>query len=228
MHTPASMTMATFITLPIERMGSNNTFQNENCGSTPYPSAILPPMAAEQSDQDLMLRYRDGDAAAFEELYARHKGPLYRYLMRQCGHPANAEEIFQEVWIRVIRSRERYKPLAKFSTLLYQIARNCFIDQVRRQGRSAIDAAAAVEPDTLLAGDDPERAASLGESGRRLTAAIAALPHDQREAFLLKEEGGFALAEIADITGTGRETVKSRLRYAMRKLREALEEENHD
>lgn len=190
---------------------------------------MLPPMPAEPNDRTLMLRYRDGDTLAFEQLYGRHKGPLYRYLLRQCGHAASAEEIFQEVWIKVIRGAERYEPLAKFSTWLYQIARNCFIDHVRRQGRSAVDAAAAVEPDGLqAAGGNPEAAVALTQSGQRLSLAIAALPADQRDAFLLREEGGFGLAEIANITGTGRETVKSRLRYAVRKLREALEEQSND
>ena len=112
-------------------------------------SSMLPSMPGGASDQDLMLRYRDGDAQAFEELYGRHKGPLYRYLLRQTGHAANAEEIFQEVWIKVIRSSERYQPLAKFTTWLYQIARNCFIDHVRRQGRNALEARGAMTPDEL-------------------------------------------------------------------------------
>ena len=199
-----------------------------NRGSTPSRS-MLPLMPAETNDQDLMLRYRNGDAAAFEELYGRHKGPLYRYLLRQTGHAANAEEIFQEVWIKVIRSRQRYKPLAKFSTWMYQIAHNCFIDHVRRQGRNALEARAGMEPDELMTDyGNPESAAALSQSGQELTQAIATLPVEQREAFLLRMEGGFGLKEIASITGTGRETVKSRLRYAMRRLREALEDNGHE
>ncbi len=190
---------------------------------------MLPLMSAERNDQALMLSYRDGDASAFEELYGRHKGGLYRYLLRQCGNPANAEEIFQEVWIKVIRSRDRYEPLAKFSTWLYQIARNCFIDFVRRQGRNALNASSRTEPDELHSTtDDPENAAALSQAGQQLANGIAALPPEQREAFLLRVEGGFGLAEIAEITAAGHETVKSRLRYAMRKLRETLEDKSHE
>lgn len=202
----------------------------EDRSSTPHGgSSMLPPMPTGTSDQDLMLRYRDGDALAFEELYGRHKGPLYRYLLRQTGHAANAEEIFQEVWIKVIRNRQNYKPLAKFTTWLYQIGHNCFIDHVRRQGRNALEAKSGMEPDELMAhSGNPESAASLSESGQKLSREITGLPADQREAFLLRMEGGFGLQEIASITGVGRETVKSRLRYAMRKLRDALEDNSHE
>ncbi|MDH3647359.1 MAG: RNA polymerase sigma factor [Gammaproteobacteria bacterium] len=186
-------------------------------------------MPSKLNDQDLMLHYRDGDALAFEELYGRHKGPVYRYLLRQCGNPANAEEIFQEVWIKVIRGRDKYRPLAKFSTWLYQIAHNCFIDFVRRQDRNALNAASNTEPDELLTETgNPERVAALSQTGQKLAGAIAALPQEQREAFLLRVEGGFGLEEIASITDTGRETVKSRLRYATRKLRETLEDNCHE
>ena len=190
---------------------------------------MLPSMPGEANDQDLMLRYRDGDTQAFEELYGRHKGPLYRYLLRHTGNAANAEEVFQEVWIKVIRSRDGYRPLAKFTTWLYRIGHNCFIDHVRRQGRNALESRNETQPDELMAAHgNPESAAVLSESGEKLSRAISDLPPDQREAFLLRVEGGFGLNEIASITDAGRETVKSRLRYAMRKLREALEDNGHD
>ena len=186
---------------------------------------MLSPMREPDDDRDLMLRYASGDAGAFDQLYHRHKGPLYRYLVRHTGNGANAEEVFQETWTKVIRARERYRPTAKFSTWLYRIARNCFIDYIRRQGRNALDAAGATEPDTLdSANPGPGRAAELSETAARIAGALAALPGEQREAFLLREEGGFSLEEIGSITGVGRETVKSRLRYALAKLRAALED----
>lgn len=189
---------------------------------------MLPLMPAERNDQDLMLSYRDGDASAFEELYGRHKGALYRYLLRQCGNAANAEEIFQEVWIKVIRGRNKYEPRAKFTSWLFQIAHNCFIDFVRRQGRNALHLSADIAPDALhSATDNPERAAAISQTGNELDNSIAALPPEQREAFLLRVEGGFGLEEIAGITGAGRETVKSRLRYAIAKLRQTLEDKGH-
>lgn len=186
---------------------------------------MLSPMREPDDDRELMLRYAKGDALAFEQLYNRHKGPLFRYLARHTGNGANAEEVFQETWIKVIRARERYRPVAKFSTWLYQIAHNCFIDYVRRQGRNALEAAGTTEPDALDAPNPgPGRAAELSETAAKIAAALAALPGEQREAFLLREEGGFSLQEIGSITGVGRETVKSRLRYALARLRAALED----
>lgn len=127
--------------------------------------------------------------------------------------------------MKVIRARDRYQPVAKFSTWLYQIARNCFIDYVRRQGRSAVALAGATDPETLDAPNPgPRRAAESSQTAARIAAALAALPAEQREAFLLREEGGFSLPEIGSITGVGRETVKSRLRYALGRLRVALED----
>lgn len=183
----------------------------------------------EIDDQDLMLRYGRGDADAFEQLYRRHNGALYRYLARHCAHRANAEEIFQEVWMKVIAARRRYRPTAKFTTWLYRIARNACIDHFRRQGRAADQLAVAVDPEQLdSARPGPERAAAISQASQRLAAALEQLPSEQREAFLLREEGGLSLPEIAAVTGAGRETVKSRLRYALRKLRAALEEQADD
>lgn len=190
---------------------------------------MLLPMLSELNDQELMERYGNGDAVAFEELYGRHKGPVFRYVLRQCGNTANAEEIVQEVWIKVIKARESYRPLAKFTTWLYRVARNCFIDFVRRQGRNALTAADDIEPDDIMAqSGNPESAATLSQSGQRLSDALMKLPAEQREVFLLRVEGGLDLDEIATVTESGRETAKSRLRYAMRKLREALEEKSHE
>src|SRR5688500_16225763 len=86
-------------------------------------------------DSALMLRYRDGDMRAFEILYARHKGPLYRYLQRLCRDRDVANDLFQEVWSKVIASRERYEVRAQFNTFLFRIAHNCAIDYFRRTGR---------------------------------------------------------------------------------------------
>ena len=88
-------------------------------------------------DEELMNRYRDGDAHAFEVLYTRHKGPLYRYLLRQCGAAALAEELFQDVWMKLIRARERYEARAKFTTYLYHLAHNRLIDHYRHAGLGA-------------------------------------------------------------------------------------------
>ena len=97
--------------------------------------AGTPVAAAVTDDAALMLRYRDGDARAFEILYERHKGPLYRYLQRMCGRREVADDLFQEVWSKVIASRSRYEARAQFNTFLFRIAHNCAIDYFRRSGR---------------------------------------------------------------------------------------------
>ncbi len=176
-------------------------------------------------DTALMLRYRDdGDMAAFEMLYSRHRGPLFRYLLRQCGDAQTAEDIFQEAWLKVIRSREGYRPTARFNTYLYRLAHNCLVDRVRKQSRQPGEADCG--PDDAECADAGGRSvedeAAMLETAARLRVALDALSHEQREAFLLHQESGLTLDEIAGVVGVGRETVKSRLRYAVNHLRARL------
>lgn len=192
------------------------------------------------TDETLMLRYRDGDAAAFDRLYARHKGPLYRYFLRQCGDDrAAVDELFQDVWMKLINARERYRPRARFTTYLYHMAHNRLLDHYRarrrRFGRFAAALPASyrdedaggvdVEQLPAAAGDGPEQREIRRRDVERLQTLLAALPEAQREAFLLQHEAGLTLDAIAEVTGCGRETVKSRLRYALAKLRQGLAEE---
>ena len=186
------------------------------------------PASAAPSDEDLMLAYAAGDGAAFDTLYERHKGGVYRYLLRQCRHAGVADELFQDVWMNLIRARTGYAPIAKFTTWLYRLAHNRLIDHYRASGVATLvsadddahaDAVAAIAADC---GDEPNARAENRELGERLKSAVAALPAAQREAFLLHQEGGLSLGEIAELTGAGVETVKSRLRYAMNKLRSDL------
>jgi RNA polymerase sigma-70 factor (ECF subfamily) len=178
------------------------------------------------ADEDLMLRYRDGDARAFEELYARHRGGLFRYVLRQVGFRAAADEVFQEVWMRIIASRARYRVEARFATFLYRIAHNCVMDHFRRkpplQLLSFDDQPEEAMQVPAPAADQPEKRAQRNQAARRLLQALALLPDEQRDAFLLHEEGGLTLEEIAEVTGVGRETAKSRLRYALARLRREL------
>jgi len=179
-------------------------------------------------DEDLMLSYAAGDAAAFEALYARHKGGVYRYLVRHCGNAGTADELFQDVWMNVIRVRASYTPTAKFTTWLYRIAHNRLIDHWRATGRVELVSAGVDDDDDPLdaipgpRNDEPDVRAGAREIGARIRQALAALPAAQREAFLLHQEGGLELSEIAELTGTGIETVKSRIRYAQAKLRVEL------
>ena len=184
----------------------------------PYARAMDPA----PEDSALMLRYKDGDIAAFETLYRRHNDALYRYLLRLCRHRDNADDVFQEVWGKIIKAADRYRPTAKFSTFLYRVAHNCFIDHLRRNKRHTH--AGDLEPDTQAdPGDSPDVLAEKSFARARLDRALQDLPDEQRNVFLLHEEAGLDLHEIAAIMGSNHETTKSRLRYAVKKLRLAID-----
>jgi RNA polymerase sigma-70 factor (ECF subfamily) len=184
---------------------------------------------AEPDDRKLMTRYGNGDAAAFEQLYRRHKGPLFRYFVRRCGQRELAEELFQEVWTRVINSRSSYQPTAKFTTWLYTLAQRCLIDHARHTARRVrLVGDERIDEQAASGAPDAAREVDADYVGARFANALAALPAEQRDAFLLHEESGLTLVQIAEVTGTERETVKSRLRYALRKLRGALADVHDD
>ena len=183
----------------------------------------LPGMQGEPTDEELMLAYAAGDVTAFQALYSRHRGPLFRHLQRQLRDPSLAEEFFQDTWQRVVTARDRYRPEAKFATWLYQIAHNRVADHWRaRQHRPPAPDDATELAERVPDPDTPERSLSAFEERRRLQLALEELPDDQREVVLLRLEQELSLEEIGEITGVGRETVKSRLRYAMDKLRARL------
>ena len=168
-----------------------------------------------------MLAYGTGDAGAFETLYARHRGGLFRFVLRAVKDRGVAEELFQEVWVRVIEARERYAPKARFITWLYTIAHNLLVDHWRKKGLSLV----ALDGDDVSSESaNPARQAEAREALARLVHALESLPAAQREAFLLHEEGGLSVAEIAAATGVGEEAAKSRLRYAMTKLKAAVDD----
>ena len=183
----------------------------------------LPP-----SDEVLMLSWASGnnhafDGRAFETLYARHRLRLYRFLLRQLREPALADDLFQDVWQRVIAARASWTPDAAFATWLFRIAHNRLADHWRAlqyRPRAPVDGderlACIPDPDT------PERTLSQSEQRRLLQLALDGLPGEQREVVLLRLEQELTLEQIGAITGVSRETVKSRLRYAMDKLRSGL------
>jgi RNA polymerase sigma-70 factor (ECF subfamily) len=185
-------------------------------------------MHEDMTDEALMCAYRDGDGAAFETLFRRHRAPLYRYLLRQCA-AGIAEELSQDCWSNVIRARGSYTVGARFTTWLFRIAHNRLIDHFRSSERSALasyDDADQLE-DTLAAAPDtpdqqPDALLDRRQLAARLLSAVNALPPAQREAFVLHAEGGLSVEEIGTATGVGRETAKSRLRYALAALRANL------
>ena len=178
----------------------------------------------EGADEELMLAYRAGDARAFEALYARHKGALFRFVLRSVRERPQAEELYQEIWMRAIESRGRYEARAKFSTWLYTIAHNRIVDHWRKRGLQvvALDGEDAAAEPAAGPSYDPQRIAEAKQGLARFARALESLPQAQREAFLLHEEAGMTVAEIAHATGAGEDAAKSRLRYALAKLKEAV------
>lgn len=180
---------------------------------------------AEPSDESLMHAYAAGDDRAFATLYARHRGPLYGFLVRALGDRGLAEDLYQETWTRVIQARTRWQPQARFATWLTKIAHNLVVDAWRR-ARPCVDGAEAEAVLASLdapAADRPDEVRGRFEQARRLQRALAGLPAEQRIAFLMRAEQGLGVDAIAAATGVGHETAKSRLRYAFARLREALQ-----
>ncbi|MBB6093973.1 RNA polymerase sigma-70 factor (ECF subfamily) [Povalibacter uvarum] len=178
------------------------------------------------SDEALMQLYAQGDQEAFRTLYLRHRGRLHRFIRRIARDKSVADEVFQETWIAIIDGRSRYVATARFVTFLFSIAQKRLAHH-RRQGRtqgSNTEASADLGESTALAqsSDEPDRSAENESLGRALLHAVEQLPIEQREAFLLKAEGDLTVTEIAEVTGVGSETAKSRLRYAFNRLRHEL------
>ncbi len=153
---------------------------------------------------------------------------MYRYFLRQCGNAATSEELFQDVWLGLVRARAKYQPTAKFTTYLYTLAHNRVIDFYRQQSRAlpksysedALDPLDALEARVQ---DQPERRAEILEDAERLLQLVAELPEAQREAFVMRQEAGMSIEQIAAATAVNHETAKSRLRYALAKLRAGLQ-----
>ena len=170
-----------------------------------------------------MQRYRNGDGASFEQLYARYRGPLFRYFARQAAK-ASVDDLFQETWLRVIRAEADYGHEAAFRAYLYRVAHNVLVDHYRRELHTARPTPTE-HVDPVDPADGPEDRYEADHLRAVFVAALGALPAEQRETFLLHEEAGLTLEQIGTVVGAGRETVKSRLRYAVNRLRDALGEQ---
>ena len=192
-------------------------------------------MANEEADEVLLHAYRAGDVRAFERLVARYEKPIWNFLRRFVADAATAEDLLQEVFLRVVKSADEWRGAAKFSTWLYTIARNLTVDQSRRavhRNAASLDGPAHAGSDSTATLHDrlpsPDRRAddlaSDRETKRRIDEAVAGLPAEQREVFLMREVMEMPFAEIATAVGASEPTVKSRMRYALEKLRAALVE----
>ena len=188
------------------------------------------------SDNQLMTAYAVGDAHAFEQLYSRHHAALYRFVRRLIGRvlPGEVDEVFQEAWLRVVHARARWQPEgASFRTWLFTLAHHAAIDRLRKSGRETSyddDEGAPFEPRTVAwqgwpapgTADGQETRLFWRRAGERLLACLEELPVEQRTVFLLHHEENCTLDELADSLQVGFETTKSRLRYAMSKLRTCM------
>ena len=194
-------------------------------------------MAAVQddaTDEILMVRYQRGERKAFVELVRRHNRPIYNFVLRQLRTPSVAEDVTQDVFMRLVQNAAEFKHEARFLTWLYTIARNLCIDQLRKlshRRHASLDQPQVEQSDAPLLGDtvaDPnpqtsaERSALSAEVRSSIVKAVDSLPDDQREVFLLREVANLPFRDIAEITGVGENTVKSRMRYALDRLKDAL------
>ncbi len=190
------------------------------------------PMHGEINDEQLMLQYQQGDAQAFEVLYSRYRQSLHRYLQHQCQNAAIAEELFQDIWMNIIRARDRYQPTALFRTYLYRLAHNRLIDHYRKQKhgipRSYDDDETLLNQTHTSNPISPERMVDAQQQLERFEQVLTQLPEAQREAFLLKENAGLSVEEIAAITDVKPETAKSRIRYAVKRFKQQLDLTDHD
>lgn len=184
--------------------------------------------AANATDDELMQAYAQGDQTAFAELYQRHRGPLYRFFRRQLS-PHEADDCFQALWLKLIDQAPRYRPTGVFRSYVFTLAHNLLMDHFRRHSRErsleaapddpAADGEAASETDGV---SWPEADTARAELRQRLHELLARLPFHQREAWILKQESAMTVEEIAMVTRTSTEGVRSRLRYASGKLKAGL------
>ena len=177
------------------------------------------------SDETLMLDYGRDNATAFDELYHRNKARLYRYFLRQTNQASLAEEFSHEVWLRIINARKNYQVKSKFSTYLFQIAHNYLVDYFRKASTSQeVDCDENYIHSTADNGaNDPDVVLDKQRARQTLLQLIKQLPPEQRDVFVLKEEGNLSIDDIAGIICENPETIKSRLRYAQRKLRDGMQ-----
>ena len=187
-------------------------------------------MDQEKTDEELLAAYQQGDVGAFELLLRRHRAPLFTFLLRMLGDRQKAEDLAQETFLRIVKGAAAWEQRARFQTWLYTIARNLCVDQSRRDRFRRTDSLDQQGPDDEPAmvdsvpgrEIDPSRGAESARLRPILQKALMALPAEQREVFILREQAGVPFKEIAGLVGVNENTVKSRMRYALEGLRKAL------
>jgi RNA polymerase sigma-70 factor (ECF subfamily) len=201
-----------------------------------HPEEAGEELGPERSDEQLMMAFKGGDARAFEVLVKRHRGPVFNFILRFTGNRARAEDLLQEAWLKVVRSAAEYEPKARFTTWVYTIARNLCVDSARKESyrqTESLDAPVGAGEDAEgrrlgevlpSGGPSPERGAFNVRLRPMLERALMGLPEEQREVFVLREYSGVPFKEIAVVTGTSENTVKSRMRYALEGLKRRLQE----
>jgi RNA polymerase sigma factor (sigma-70 family) len=192
-----------------------------------HAGMVEPTRHAAGSDADLMRRFAAGEALAFNALYQRYELRVFRYLLRNLRDRALAEDLLQDIWFAVAREASRYQPLSPFSAWLFRMAHNRMVDAIRAARPEVsleLVTSDAAESESLVpsvAGPYAEAIAS--EELAAVLAALAQLPEEQCQAFLLQQEGELSIEDIAAVVGCPFETAKSRLRYARSRLRELLQ-----
>lgn len=199
----------------------------------------MPTLTREEvTDEVLMMRFQGGDQSAFAKLVRRHKTPVYNFILRSVRSREVAEDLVQDVFVKVVQNATEFKHEARFSTWAYTIARNVCIDHLRKAAlrrHPSLDQVA-----NSNGGEDGptlgeriadshfasavDRVAIGSELGQRITRAVEDLPAEQREVFLLREVANVPFKEIAEIVGVPENTTKSRMRYALERLQQALAE----
>jgi RNA polymerase sigma-70 factor, ECF subfamily len=159
------------------------------------------------SDESLLGRHGRGDVAAFETLYRRNELRTWRFLERYTGNRAAADELLQDVWSIVAKEAANYQPTTRFATWLFAIAHNRLVEREKASRHAAASA-------TPVSEEEPSP----------LAKAMAQLPREQRESYLLQLEGELTVEEIAAVTNCAAEMAQARLHYARTKLHELLSE----
>jgi RNA polymerase sigma-70 factor (ECF subfamily) len=190
----------------------------------------------EVTDEVLMMRFQGGDRAAFAGLVRRHKTAIFNFILRQVRMRPVAEDLVQDVFVKIVQNASDFKHEARFSTWAYTIARNVCIDHLRKMSlrrHPSLDQGSGEDGDGPTLGERTadaapraavDRVAIGAEMGQRIVRAVEDLPVEQREVFLLRELGNVPFKDIAQMTGVPENTVKSRMRYALERLQEALSE----